>query len=777
MRKSNVTCRPIVLVAAMVAVTISASAVERTGSGRRGAGGRGRSATSGWQSIGLSGGGSMFTPAIAPSDPKVMMVNCDMSAAYITTDGGRNWRMIHKRELTSNTRCRPAFHPTDPRIVYAASGWYGGLKVSRDGGVTWQEIGNLPKGLEGEIAIDPGNPNLMLAGASGAVWMSASAGRTWTKCTGPRGKVVGFHFDQTTTPARRAMFAATEEGIWLSVVLGRTWTERTSGLPWRGIRSFSGGSDSRRRKIVLYCAIPSKSRGGRFEGGVYVSADRGATWVSAMGAGINKETKAFDRWAHGPVAQYHHVLTSDTRPYTVYAFNSNTGIPPPHHTAVYRSDDAGKRWRATFYPDPRFGGFNLEHNWQTSVIGQAYQEIPYGVAICRSHPDTVVQLDGGRCYITTDGGRTWRNGHAIPAGKAARSTDPGWIPNGLVVTSTWHYYVDPFQRARHYIAYTDIGFARSFDAGRTWRWWPLKGRAPWRNTCYELAFDPRMPGKIWGAFSNVHDIPNGNIIMGRHNSKGPGGVCVSTDFADTWKVCGAGLPVAPATSVVLDPKSRPGARTLYAGVFGHGVYRSTDDGNFWTKKSRGLGAPSNMRVARVQLHSDGTLFALVTAMRKGEFRPEGVGLYRSRDKAESWELVNRSRPLLWPKDFAVDPQRSSVIYIGAADAGGRKEGGLWRTTDGGARWRLVARKGREHFGAYFHPKRRGWVYMTLCEGPPGAGLWLSRDGGATWAPFEALPFGNVQRVEFDPGDETVIYVTTFGGSVWRGPAAPLPGHR
>ena len=28
--------------------------------------------------------------------------------------------------------------------------------------------------------------------------------------------------------------------------------------------------------------------------------------------------------------------------------------------------------------------------------------------------------------------------------------------------------------------------------------------------------DPSAPGKIWGAFSNVHDIPNGNIIMGRH---------------------------------------------------------------------------------------------------------------------------------------------------------------------------------------------------------------------------------------------------------------------
>src|SRR5438045_4142341 len=65
-----------------------------------------------WQPIGLSGGGAMFTPAISPADPKRMMVNCDMSAAYTTDDGGHTWRMIHWSQLHASTRCRPAFHPT-----------------------------------------------------------------------------------------------------------------------------------------------------------------------------------------------------------------------------------------------------------------------------------------------------------------------------------------------------------------------------------------------------------------------------------------------------------------------------------------------------------------------------------------------------------------------------------------------------------------------------------------------------------------------------------------
>ena len=95
----------------------------------------------------------MFTPAISPADPNLMMLNCDMSAAYISEDGGRNWRMIGHAQLRSDTACRPAFHPTDPNIIYASSG--GRLKISRDRGKTFAPIGNLKDSLGGEIAINP----------------------------------------------------------------------------------------------------------------------------------------------------------------------------------------------------------------------------------------------------------------------------------------------------------------------------------------------------------------------------------------------------------------------------------------------------------------------------------------------------------------------------------------------------------------------------------------------------------------------------------------------
>ena len=54
----------------------------------------------------------------------------------------------------------------------------------------------------------------------------------------------------------------------------------------------------------------------------------------------------------------------------------------------------------------------------------------------------------------------------------------------------------------------------------------------------------------------------------------------------------------------------------------------------------------------------------------------------------------------------------------------------------------------------------------------GAGMYRTEDSGATWTPFDSLPFRNAQRIAFDSSDPSMIYLTTFGASVLKGPAEP-----
>lgn len=130
----------------------------------------------------------------------------------------------------------------------------------------------------------------------------------------------------------------------------------------------------------------------------------------------------------------------------------------------------------------------------------------------------------------------------------------------------------------------------------------------------------------------------------------------------------------------------------------------------------------------------------------------------------------------WPGKCAVHPENKDVIYLTASAVPGKSEGGLYKTEDGGKTWSHLIKNGDFKFSkSYihsffirFHPDDPNTLYMSTGT----HGLHVSRDGGKTFKHFKSLPFMTVHRVTFDPEDHSIMYVSTFGGGVWKGAAFP-----
>jgi photosystem II stability/assembly factor-like uncharacterized protein len=725
---------------------------------------------------GPGGGGAMFWPAISPHDPKLMFVSCDMNGFYRSEDSGQTWTMIDGRQMHGTYRpdSHVMFLPRDPNTMYAygyARG-AGALRVSHDRGKNWAPfVPNPPwgKAVVTEMAFDPDAAAFMLAGTEDGAFRSGDSGKTWARCERVDGKLIGLFVDPTSSPARRRCFAATPGGVFRSEDGGRSWQEASAGLPWRDLRHFAAGADRTRRQVTLYVTLPSKAVNGQFGGGVYRSTDSGQTWESAMGAGINTTLGKKDEYGDGDIAEYNWLGVALDQPDVVYVTAAGTGYWPPYHSTVYKSVDAGRTWQYVFNGDPRYRELNLSLGWITWDLGWGFGGLPWGFAVCASNADIAAYTNSGECYLTTDGGKNWR---AVYTARAAGQGAPGpgqrWQSVGVEVTTCWHYVIDPHHPAVHYICYTDVGLSRSEDGGKTWRF-SAQG-SPWKNSFYELAIDPDVSGRIWAAASNQHDIPHWTQLGGPSQ---PGGVVRSDDGGKTWRASSAGLPKAAAVSIVLDPHSPRQRRRLWVSVYGYGVFRSDDGGGTWIEKSAGLGYPGNRNVYRLDLRPDGTLFCSITGKRSGNRYGAPGGIWRSRDGGETWEGVTESLKPIWMLDYAVNDRNPRILYLCTGTTPSQGRGALYKTTDGGRTWRklpLDVTAGNsadssevEMFAPALHPLNPDIVFVTTT----GHGTWLSKDGGATWAEFKAIPFLVTHHLTFDPRDPRTLYMTTFGGGVWK----------
>lgn len=115
--------------------------------------------------------------ACSPVDPDLVYAMVEGHGFYKSVDRGVSWTKQDDYYSSGNYYVEIIPHPTERDWVYSMD-TYG--KVSKDGGKTWNAIGNKSRHVDDHaLFIDPIDPNYLLIGCDGGVYESYDAGSNW----------------------------------------------------------------------------------------------------------------------------------------------------------------------------------------------------------------------------------------------------------------------------------------------------------------------------------------------------------------------------------------------------------------------------------------------------------------------------------------------------------------------------------------------------------------------------------------------------------------------
>lgn len=222
------------------------------------------------------------------------------------TPGRTNWKILTGSDVTE---MRDVAVATDGTIYY---GYAAGIRVSRDGGATWREIGGgLRRKYTESIRADRKQAGVVVAGTEEGIFRSVNGGDSW-QLAGAAGFSV-MRLEQSPADACFWLAATERGGLFASSDCGQSFenTGKQLGVG-RVIYDISFDPTTPGRVAVAGWGM-----------GVMVSGDNGKTWESR-----NKELPSSDVWS---------VAFDPGHPGRLFA-----GV---HEEALYVSDTAGQDWR------------------------------------------------------------------------------------------------------------------------------------------------------------------------------------------------------------------------------------------------------------------------------------------------------------------------------------------------------------------------------------------------------------------------------------------------
>ncbi|MGH7471762.1 MAG: WD40/YVTN/BNR-like repeat-containing protein, partial [Longimicrobiales bacterium] len=257
-----------------------------------------------------------------------------------------------------------------------------------------------------------------------------------------------------------------------------------------------------------------------------------------------------------------------------------------------------------------------------------------------------------------------------------------------------------------------------------------------------------------------------------------GGVWKTTDAGTTWRAVSDRFFRSSSVGSIGVCEANPDV--VYVGMGevafrgnimqGDGVYKTTDGGATW----KHVGLPESQAVGRVRVHPRNCDIAYAAALGHSYGPHAERGVYKTTNGGSSWTRVLFKSERTGAVDLSMDPANPDVLYAGfwqvqrtpwSLESGG-PEGGLYKSTDGGANWRELTRNAGLPRGLWgkigvsvsgADPNR---VY-ALIEADSG-GVFKSDDGGETWTrtndqrSLRQRAF-YYTRIYADPREKDVVY--------------------